>query len=329
MDGDGDGDGAPADDGEDGEGLVDGNMQLAWEALEVARVIFAAAGPGRTDELAQVYMKLGEHGQMREDYKQALEDLHESLRLRETIAQPNDRELAEIRYLLGLCYMHDKQYKGVPQRAASTVHWARGVNRRCSRRGCFAPPHRGADHVPAGPRHPQGQRPGASRVCCQSWPMPMPMPRPHGPYDACGMHRVAGDLAEVIADLAEKIDECRELEQEKARAEQDTKAMLLGAMHDAMASFGQGAGAQNPFAAANAGPATNPFAAANAGAAANPFAAANAGAASAPTAGSAPVARDLGSLVRKRKAPANEDEADDKREKAETSEHEPMKPADA
>lgn len=80
--------------GDDGEELVDGSMQLAWEALEVGRVIFHHAG--KTDELAQVYMKLGEHGQMREDYKQALEDFHESLRLRETIAKPNDRELAEM-----------------------------------------------------------------------------------------------------------------------------------------------------------------------------------------------------------------------------------------
>jgi hypothetical protein len=74
--------------------------------------------------------------------------------------------------------------------------------------------------------------------------------------------------------------------------------MLIGAMHDAMAAFGQpqpGQLAPNPFAAG-----------AGAGAAPNPFAvAAGAGASS----GGA-VARDLGSLVRKRRAPANEGEAE-------------------
>lgn len=163
------------------------------------------------------------------------------------------------RYLLGLCYMHDKQYS----EAQAMYRSARDILKA---------------NVQAHPEY-----------VSRTWVLATIAIQKNNTYLVFGLvHRMAGDLTAVIKDLAEKIDECRELEQEKARAEQDTKAMLLGAMNDAMAAFAQ----------PEATPADNPFAAAFGTSESSSAAAASA----------VPVARDLGSLVRKRKAPGIENE---------------------
>ncbi|XP_068599531.1 nuclear autoantigenic sperm protein [Brachionichthys hirsutus] len=85
-----------------------GNLQLAWEMLEVAKVIFKRK-ESKDDQLmaAQTYLKLGEVGAESGNYPQALEDFQECLALQLKHLPPHSRLLAETHYHVAttLCYM--------------------------------------------------------------------------------------------------------------------------------------------------------------------------------------------------------------------------------
>lgn len=105
-----------AEEGEENEGDSDSkddvtNMQLAWEMLELSRIIFARQD---TKEMkmkqAEANLALGEIGMELEHYPEAIGDFMECLRLQEQILQPDDRLLAETFYNLGLAYSFDRHY---------------------------------------------------------------------------------------------------------------------------------------------------------------------------------------------------------------------------
>ncbi|XP_061540293.1 histone-binding protein N1/N2-like isoform X4 [Phycodurus eques] len=100
------------DDDEDKEGDKEddevGNLQLAWEMLEVAKVIYKRK-EGKEDQLmaAQAFLKLGEVGAETGNYPQALDDFQECLTLQLKHLPPHSRLLAETHYHVAtmLCYM--------------------------------------------------------------------------------------------------------------------------------------------------------------------------------------------------------------------------------
>ncbi|XP_076010649.1 nuclear autoantigenic sperm protein isoform X2 [Genypterus blacodes] len=103
------------DDDEDGEGNGGekdeeevGNLQLAWEMLEVAKVIYKRK-EDKEDQLmaAQTYLKLGEVSAESCNYSQALEDFQECLTLQLRHLPPHSRLLAETHYHVAtsLCCM--------------------------------------------------------------------------------------------------------------------------------------------------------------------------------------------------------------------------------
>ncbi|XP_061636312.1 nuclear autoantigenic sperm protein isoform X2 [Phyllopteryx taeniolatus] len=85
-----------------------GNLQLAWEMLEVAKVIYKRK-EGKEDQLmaAQAFLKLGEVGAETGNYHQALDDFQECLTLQLKHLPPHSRLLAETHYHVAtmLCYM--------------------------------------------------------------------------------------------------------------------------------------------------------------------------------------------------------------------------------
>ncbi|XP_067893156.1 nuclear autoantigenic sperm protein isoform X2 [Heterodontus francisci] len=87
------------------------NLQLAWEMLELAKVIFKRQ---ETKEVqlcaAQAYLKLGEVGIESENYIQAIDDFSECLNIQEKHLEPHNRLLAETHYQLGLAYSFNNQY---------------------------------------------------------------------------------------------------------------------------------------------------------------------------------------------------------------------------
>uniref|UniRef100_A0A8C2XNG1 Tetratricopeptide SHNi-TPR domain-containing protein n=1 Tax=Cyclopterus lumpus TaxID=8103 RepID=A0A8C2XNG1_CYCLU len=99
-----------------------GNLQLAWEMLEVAKVIYKRK-EGKDDQLmaAQAYLKLGEVSAESGNYPQALEDFQECLALQLKHLPPHSRLLAETHYHVAttLCYMD--QYSQAIQHYNSSI----------------------------------------------------------------------------------------------------------------------------------------------------------------------------------------------------------------
>uniref|UniRef100_A0A8C7QT70 Nuclear autoantigenic sperm protein n=1 Tax=Oncorhynchus mykiss TaxID=8022 RepID=A0A8C7QT70_ONCMY len=108
-------------DGEDGEEKEDipedsddeevGNLQLAWEMLEVAKVIYKRK-EGKEDQLlaAQAHLNLGEVAAESGNYSQAVDDFQECLSLQLKHLASDSRLLAETHYQLGLTLCSDCQY---------------------------------------------------------------------------------------------------------------------------------------------------------------------------------------------------------------------------
>merc|ERR1739838_229097 len=104
--------------GEDGEDLekAEGekkededvpNHQLAWEMLELAKVIFQKQESGNVAmslKTAQVFLKLGEVGLESETYPQSIEDFMSCLKIQEKHLEADNRCLAETHYQLGVAY---------------------------------------------------------------------------------------------------------------------------------------------------------------------------------------------------------------------------------
>ncbi|XP_059198039.1 nuclear autoantigenic sperm protein isoform X2 [Centropristis striata] len=108
--------------GEDKEEDEVGNLQLAWEMLEVAKVIYKKK-EGKEDQLmaAQSYLKLGEVSAESGNHPQALEDFQECLTLQLKHLPPHSRLLAETHYHIAttLCYMD--QYNQAIQHYNSSI----------------------------------------------------------------------------------------------------------------------------------------------------------------------------------------------------------------
>ncbi|XP_041805515.1 histone-binding protein N1/N2-like [Chelmon rostratus] len=104
----GEGDAAADKDSEDEEV---GNLQLSWEMLEVAKVIFKRNETKESQLMAaQTHLKLGEVSAESGNYTQALEDFQECLELQVKHLDPDSRLLAETHYQLGLTYSLNLQY---------------------------------------------------------------------------------------------------------------------------------------------------------------------------------------------------------------------------
>ncbi|XP_022064941.1 nuclear autoantigenic sperm protein isoform X3 [Acanthochromis polyacanthus] len=108
--------------GQDKEEDDVGNLQLAWEMLEVAKVIYKRK-ESKDDQLmaAQVYLKLGEVSAESGNYPQALEDFQECLTLQLKHLPSHSRLLAETHYHVAttLCYMD--QYSQAIQHYNSSI----------------------------------------------------------------------------------------------------------------------------------------------------------------------------------------------------------------
>ncbi|KAL7891286.1 hypothetical protein AOLI_G00007620 [Acnodon oligacanthus] len=100
-------------DDEDKESEEDdvGNLQLAWEMLEVAKVIYKRK-ESEEDQLmaAQIFLKLGEVGAESGNYTQALEDFQECLAIQLKHLPTHSRLLAETHYQLGTTFNYTAQY---------------------------------------------------------------------------------------------------------------------------------------------------------------------------------------------------------------------------
>ncbi|XP_056316070.1 nuclear autoantigenic sperm protein isoform X2 [Danio aesculapii] len=99
-----------------------GNLQLAWEMLEVAKVIYKRKDD-KEDQLmaAQIYLKLGEVGAESGNYSQALDDFNECLTLQLKHLPSHSRLLAETHYQLGTTYSYTTQYNQAIEHFSNSI----------------------------------------------------------------------------------------------------------------------------------------------------------------------------------------------------------------
>ncbi|XP_041133000.1 histone-binding protein N1/N2-like isoform X1 [Polyodon spathula] len=102
---------ATAEDGKESEEEEVGNLQLAWEMLEIAKVVYKRR-ESKEDQLfaAQAHLKLGEISVESGNYPQATEDFQECLAIQKKHLEPHSRLLAETHYQLGLVFGYINQY---------------------------------------------------------------------------------------------------------------------------------------------------------------------------------------------------------------------------
>ncbi|XP_033884324.3 histone-binding protein N1/N2-like isoform X1 [Acipenser ruthenus] len=102
---------ATAEDEKESEEEEVGNLQLAWEMLEIAKVIYKRK-ESKEDQLfaAQAHLKLGEISVESGNYPQATEDFQECLAIQKKHLEPHSRLLAETHYQLGLVFGYINQY---------------------------------------------------------------------------------------------------------------------------------------------------------------------------------------------------------------------------
>nr|XP_046263526.1 histone-binding protein N1/N2-like [Scatophagus argus]XP_046263527.1 histone-binding protein N1/N2-like [Scatophagus argus] len=99
-----------------------GNLQLAWEMLEVAKVIYKRKETKEEQLMAaQAHLKLGEVSAESGNYTQALEDFQECLKLQMKHLDPDSRLLAETHYQLGLTYSLNLQYSQAIEELNSSI----------------------------------------------------------------------------------------------------------------------------------------------------------------------------------------------------------------
>lgn len=99
-----------------------GNLQLAWEMLEVAKVIYKRKETkGDLLMAAQAHLKLGEVSAESGNYPQALEDFQECLKLQVKHLDSDSRLLAETHYQLGVTYSLNTQYSEAIESLKSSI----------------------------------------------------------------------------------------------------------------------------------------------------------------------------------------------------------------
>lgn len=99
-----------------------GNLQLAWEMLEVAKVIYKRKEEKENQLMAaQTHLKLGEVSAESGNYTQAVEDFQECLKLQLKHLDSDSRLLAETHYQLGLTFSLNLQYKEAIEQLNSSI----------------------------------------------------------------------------------------------------------------------------------------------------------------------------------------------------------------
>mmetsp|Transcript_10240 Transcript_10240/g.15510 ORF Transcript_10240/g.15510 Transcript_10240/m.15510 type:complete len:346 (-) Transcript_10240:160-1197(-) len=96
------------DDNAENEENEPNDMEIAWEALEVARRTFEREGDSKWDiSLSEVYHCLGEVCRFDGNYNGSIDEYKKCVNLRESVCEDSDRLLAEAHYSLAVAYTYN------------------------------------------------------------------------------------------------------------------------------------------------------------------------------------------------------------------------------
>lgn len=94
----------------DQEDAEDGNLQVAWEVLEIAAEIFSRQGESSEKNLLEAYSELAGISVENGNFDLAIKDFNKALNVYDNIESPDKRLGAEIHYKNGLCQSMVKLY---------------------------------------------------------------------------------------------------------------------------------------------------------------------------------------------------------------------------
>ncbi|KAI8845240.1 hypothetical protein BJ741DRAFT_587377 [Chytriomyces cf. hyalinus JEL632] len=86
------------------EDALEVDMRLAWESLDLARVVYQKMGAAGEEKMADVLLALGDVSLEQGLWDQAIEDFAAATDLKRKNLAPENRELAEAQYKLGLAH---------------------------------------------------------------------------------------------------------------------------------------------------------------------------------------------------------------------------------
>lgn len=85
------------------------DLQVAWEVLELAKLIYENRGEKGKDKLAQTLIVLGEVSLESENFSSAVDDIKKGLEILKSIPETDARILAETHYKLGIALSTNSQ----------------------------------------------------------------------------------------------------------------------------------------------------------------------------------------------------------------------------
>lgn len=85
------------------------DLQVAWEVLELAKIIYENRGESGKKKLAETLVVLGEVSLESENFESAVNDIKRGLEILRELAETNERVLAETHYKLGIALSTNSQ----------------------------------------------------------------------------------------------------------------------------------------------------------------------------------------------------------------------------
>lgn len=95
---------------EDEEEKCEGNLEVAWEILELAVKIFERQGEPSLDNLSECYAELAMISLENGNFGLAINDYNKALAVYDKTGKSDRRVIAEIHYKIGLCHLMQNEY---------------------------------------------------------------------------------------------------------------------------------------------------------------------------------------------------------------------------
>lgn len=97
------------------------DLQVAWEVLELAKIIYENRGENGKNKLAETLVVLGEVSLESENFESAVSDIKRGLEILRELAETNERVLAETHYKLGIALSTNSQMEEAIEQFKSSL----------------------------------------------------------------------------------------------------------------------------------------------------------------------------------------------------------------
>lgn len=98
------------------------DLQLAWEVLELAKIIYENRGESGKKKLAETLVVLGEVSLESENFPTAVSDIKSGLEIMNQLTEKNQRILAQTHYKLGIALSTNAQMDEAVEQFTSSLH---------------------------------------------------------------------------------------------------------------------------------------------------------------------------------------------------------------